>query len=363
MIDAIWHILLELAPWLFVGALVSGLLHAFMPADFLRQRLQGPWGVVKGALLGLPMPLCSCAVIPAGVGLKKQGASDGATVAFMISTPQTGADSLLVVRAFLGWPFALFTLGSSLVLGLVAGWWADAAGSPTEFAGEEDTTCAAPAAKGKPRAVVAFGIETLRSIWRWLVFGIVVSAAIEQFIPAGSLERFAGQGGLTAMLIALVIGLPLYVCATASVPMAAALVQAGFPTGAALVFLIAGPATNVATMGAVYRILGRRTLAIYLTTVAAGSVAFGLLFDRFIAPAAAAPPAMTTMHHGWWATAAAVALIALLVWFACEDLAVLVRKRKGTQPNDDSETPSCCAHQEPEQRPVVELGVPDERRG
>lgn len=360
MIDSIWHILLELAPWLFVGALVSGLLHAFMPADFLGQRLQGPWGVVKGALLGLPMPLCSCAVIPAGLGLKKQGASDGATVAFMISTPQTGADSLLVVRAFLGWPFALFTLGSSLVLGLIAGWWADAAGKSAAIAGESPSDCCAappPAGKNKLLAVVEFGVETLRSIWRWLVFGIVVSAAIEQFLPPGSLDQFAGEGGLVAMLAALVIGLPLYVCTTASVPMAAALVHAGFPTGAALVFLIAGPATNVATMGAIYRVLGGRTLAIYLTTIAVGSVAFGLLFDWLIAPASATLPAMAHEHHSWWGVASAAALLALLGWFACEDLARLVRARRSEPAIEEVHTPSCCAHKSPAPLPVVEIGV------
>lgn len=358
MIESIWHILLELAPWLFVGALVSGLLYAFMPVDFLRQRLQGPWGVVKGALLGLPMPLCSCAVIPAGVGLKKQGASDGATVAFMISTPQTGADALLVVRAFLGWPFALFSLASSFVLGLVAGWWADAAGQSASTGDDEaEACCTVPdAGKGKLRTVFEFALDTLRSIWRWLVFGIVVSAAIEQFVPPGSLDQFAGGSELSAMLLALVIGMPLYVCTTASVPMAAALVHAGLPAGAALVFLIAGPATNVATMGAVYRVLGGRTLAIYLTTIAAGSIAFGMLYNLLVGPTVAAPTTLTHDHVSWWSAPSAAALVALLIWFAWQDLAGLIRSRRNGSVVEETATPACCAHKAPAPLPVVELG-------
>lgn len=351
MVASIWHILLELAPWLFVGALVAGALHAFVPAEFLRQRLQGPWGVVKGALLGVPMPLCSCAVIPAGLGLKKQGASDGATVAFMISTPQTGADSLLVARAFLGWPFALFSLASSFILGIVAGWWTDAAGPPSSTEVVAPPTCADEHRGGKLRSVITVGLETLQSIWRWLVIGVVASAAIEQFVPAGSLNSLAGSGGLPAMFVALMIGMPLYVCTTASVPLAASLVHAGFPPGAALVFLIAGPATNIATMGAVYRVLGRRTLAIYLATIAVGSVLFGLAFNLLLSvnPTGAALPTQVHQHTNWWTTACAVALLALLAWFAWDDAAAWWRKRRGlaTTPIDGH---AAHAHS-------VELGV------
>src|SRR5262245_41924277 len=131
MIASIWHILEQLAPWLFVGALVGGALELLLPSGFMRRHLRGRWGVVKAAALGVPMPMCSCAVMPAGLSLKKQGASDGATVAFMIATPQTGADSVTVAAAFLGLPFAVFTLVSTFVLGLIGGWWTDA-GQPSE---------------------------------------------------------------------------------------------------------------------------------------------------------------------------------------------------------------------------------------
>jgi uncharacterized protein len=121
MIQAMWHILLELAPWLLLGVAVAAALHALLPPDFMRRHLSGRWSVTKAALIGVPLPLCSCAVIPVGLSLKRQGATSGASVAFLISTPQTGVDSLLVSGAMLGLPFALFKMASAFIIGLVGG--------------------------------------------------------------------------------------------------------------------------------------------------------------------------------------------------------------------------------------------------
>ena len=338
MVDAIWNILLELSPWLLGGALIAGLLHVALPENFLRRHLSGRWAVVKAAALGVPMPLCSCSVIPVGLGLRRQGASPGATVAFMIATPQTGADSVTVAAGFLGLPFAVFTLVSTFVLGLVGGWWADA-GSDTSAAGEPGETTPIACgddhdeAGGAVRRTVTYALSLLQSIWVWLAIGIVASAAIEQFIPPGALEKLGAGGGLPAMLLALVIGMPMYVCTTASVPVAAALVHNGFPPGAAMVFLISGPATNVATMGAIYRALGGRTLAKYLTTIAVGSLAFGVLFNLLVDPATAAVAHMH-QHHSWWAIACAVAVVALMAWFAVEDVQRWLHKRRAASADE-----------------------------
>jgi copper chaperone CopZ len=167
----------------------------------------------------------------------------------------------------------------------------------------------------------------LRSIWVWLVIGVIASAAIEQFVPAGALEKFGAGGGLPAMLVALIIGMPLYVCTTASVPIAAALVHNGFPPGAAMVFLIRGPATNLATMGAIYRVLGGHTLGKYLATIAVGSLTFGLLFNLLIDPASAKPEHVHDVHS-WWATLCAAALVALLAWFAIDDARARMARRR-----------------------------------
>ena len=120
-LEAIWHTTIELAPWLFLGAFISVLLHRFLPPGLLAKTLTGYRGIGKAVLLGVPLPLCSCGVIPAGLGLKKDGASDGSTTAFLISTPQTGVDSILVSAAFLGWPFAIFKVATAAVTGIFGG--------------------------------------------------------------------------------------------------------------------------------------------------------------------------------------------------------------------------------------------------
>lgn len=305
---AVWSVLLELAPWLFVGAGVAGLLHGLLPPGFVHRALTGRGAVPKAVALGVPLPLCSCGVIPAGLGLKKDGASDGAAIAFLISTPQTGVDSILVSASFLGWPFALWKVGSAAITGLVGGWLTDALGGDAGGS-------AAPAAGGKRpgwRDMLEHGIEQIRSVAGWLTIGVLVSAAISTFVPTTWLS---GLGGVAAPLAALAISVPLYVCATASVPIAAALVAGGLSASAALVFLMAGPATNVATIGAVYKTFGRRTTAVYLGTIVVGSLTLGLLFDQWLTVTATVG---AHAHHGPVAALAASVLLALLSWFGVE---------------------------------------------
>lgn len=318
---AVWQVLLELAPWLLLGAAIGGMLHVALPASFLRRQLSGRSGVLKAVGLGVPLPLCSCGVIPVGLQLKKSGASDGAVVAFLISTPQTGADSILVSASMLGWPFAIFKLVSAAATGIVGGWLTDAsAKSATGPLPMVDLQQPLPA--NRLAALVSHGLELLRSIWGWLVFGVAVSAVITAFMPPNAMEGLATYGGLAAMGVTLVIALPLYVCATASVPIAAALVASGLPTGAALVFLMAGPATNVATLGAVYRTLGRRPLAIYLATIIVGSIGCGWAFEFVISADGAGGTNFAHEHvmDNWWSIASAAVLVTLILWFAAQDL-------------------------------------------
>jgi uncharacterized membrane protein YraQ (UPF0718 family)/copper chaperone CopZ len=321
-LSELWSVSLALAPWLLLGAAIAGVLHVVLPPNFVRQHLEGRGGVFKAVLLGVPLPLCSCGVIPTGLGLKKDGASDGATVGFLISTPQTGVDSLFVSASFLGWPFAIFKLFSAAVTGIVGGLWADH-GRSTEVHLQPSAPAEAP--PRTLRAAVDHAVDVLRTIWRWLVFGVVVSAAIGAFVPDAWLQGVAGYGTWIALLAALAVSLPLYVCATASVPIAAALVAGGFPPGAALVFLMAGPATNVATLGAVYRTLGRRSLLVYLTTIVLGSLVLGWAFDFVLEGTATA-----ALHqHGdpsLIAMASVAVLAGLLGWFALDDLKALRSK-------------------------------------
>lgn len=317
--ESVWSVLLELAPWLLLGAASGGLLHVLLPAGFLKRQLAGKLGVLKAVGLGVPLPLCSCGVIPVGMELKKSGASDGATVGFLISTPQTGVDSILVSGSFLGWPFALFKLVSAAVTGIVGGYLTNAFGINHQPA---EQTPVHEASRQGSRVAAFFGhsIMLIRSVWGWMTIGILVAAAIQTLVPPDSFASFRGMEGLPAMLITLVIAIPLYVCATASVPIAAALVASGFPTGAALVFLMAGPATNVATLGAVYRTLGGRATVIYLTTVVVGSIACGWLFGFLIEAKGSAGDHHHHPTDAWWSIASAAVLIAMLTWFAWQDV-------------------------------------------
>ena len=327
-----WQVLLELAPWLLLGAAIGGLLHVSLPANLLRRQLSGNAGVLKAVGLGVPLPLCSCGVIPVGLQLKKSGASDGAVVAFLTSTPQTGADSILVSASMLGWPFAIFKVLSAAATGLVGGWLTDATSKSTI------TTLPVVELEQPPHAnrlasLFGHSLELLRSIWGWLVFGVVASAAITAFVPQHTLEGLASYGGLAAMGVTLAISVPLYVCATASIPIATALVASGLPVGAALVFLLAGPATNVATLGAVYRTLGRRPLVIYLTTIILGSFACGWAFQFVLS---ADRPSVVPGHDmsTWWSTAAATLLVMLIAWFAGQDFLRLLRRQRQITPVD-----------------------------
>lgn len=317
----VWAILTELSPWLLFGAALAGALHVLVPASLVRAQLHGPLGVVKSVLIGVPLPLCSCGVIPAGLGLKKDGASSGAAMGFLVATPQTGVDSVLVSAAFLGWPFALSKVVAALVTGLGAGWLTDAVEPGVHPGGisglrENDET-------RTWRSGLEHATELLQTIWTWLVFGIVLSAAITTWLPADAFawSSTSSLGLVLAMGAALGVSLPLYVCATASVPIAAALVASGMPTGAAMVFLMAGPATNVATIGAVHGAFGRRATAVYLLTILAGSIGFGLGYDALFGTMAQldASPAHAHLTQ-WWEHGAGAGLVALLAWFAVDDV-------------------------------------------
>ncbi|RLB54540.1 MAG: hypothetical protein DRJ42_08895 [Deltaproteobacteria bacterium] len=322
-VHAIWDVMVELSQWLLLGAAVAGVLHAALPADFVHRTLRGRWGTLKAVLLGVPLPLCSCGVIPAGLGLKKDGASNGAVVGFLISTPQTGVDSILVSASFLGWPFALFKVASAFALGL-------AGGAVTDLVDPgDDPPPLASTSSARPswRDGLDHAIDMIRNIWRWLVFGVLVSAALTTLVPPDAFVGLAAYGGAVAMVAMLAVSVPLYVCATASVPIAAALVAGGFPPGAALVFLMAGPATNVATIGAVKRAFGVKTLGVYLATIIVGSLGLGWAFD-FVLVGELGVAAADGAHHapGVIALGATAVLCLLFAFFAWEELSARIRR-------------------------------------
>lgn len=332
-----WFTTVELAPWLLLGAAVAGLLHVVLPRDFVRRQLSGRGSVLKSVLLGVPLPLCSCGVIPVAISLREQRASRGATVGFLIATPQTGVDSVLVSAAMLGWPFAIFKVFAALVTGVAGGWITNVVEPEPDELPLANAPSAGRTARRSWRELTDHALEILRSIWGWLVIGILLSAAITTLVPDSMLTGLAAYGGVAAMLVALAVSLPLYVCATASVPIAAALVAGGLPTGAALVLLMAGPATNAATIGAVRKTIGMRALVVYLATIIVGSMAAGLLFDRLLSS-----DAMGAHVHEhpmtWWGVASGVVLLAMIGWFAASDLVRKFRSAEAPQATAGEQT-------------------------
>ena len=318
-IAACWLVILQLAPWLLVGTVLSGLLFVFLPPDLIRKRFQGFGGILKSVGLGIPLPLCSCGVIPAGISLKKQGASDGAAVGFLISTPQTGVDSILVSSSFFGWGFALVKMLAAAVTGVFGGLLADRLVDPAKA---ETMISESRDVVTEPRGwsgFVAHCLEILRSIWGWLLIGVFVSAAIENFVPKHWFAQVNELGVVASMLLALLISTPLYVCATASVPIAASLVAGGLSPAAAMVFLMAGPATNVTTIGAVQSQFGWRTTLVYLGSILTGSMLAGWLFESTLG-VHLSESAHQHHHNQWWEQLSGGVLVFLMVWFAGESL-------------------------------------------
>lgn len=294
--------MLELAPWLLLGLGVAGAMEVLLPEGWVQKQLRSRGGVTKAVLFGIPLPLCSCSVIPVGLNLKKPDTGSGPAVGFLISTPQTGIDSIFVTASMLGWPFALFKMATALVTGVLGGWiessleenelkekdWELPESMPNSFTPlsviEEDHIEESDTYKEvvhQPILVKAFlhAEVMMLSIYKWLMVGVMISVLLTLWLDGQPLDSLSGHSLLVAMSIALIISLPWYVCATESVPIAAALAVAGLPLGAIMVFLMAGPATNMATIGALWRGLGARSTVVYLATIIVGSFAGGLLFE------------------------------------------------------------------------------------
>ncbi len=294
-------ILNEMSPYLMLGFLISGLLHVYMPRsiyDSLSSK-KGIMSVVYASLLGVPLPLCSCGVIPTAVSLKKNGASDGATVAFLVSTPQTGVDSILATYSLLGLPMAIFRPIAALCVGVFSGAMVDKYGtkkSPTPapaftyIAPQKETpkcTCGcshsshANDEKSLLRALKYGYVDMMSDFGKWLVIGLLVAGAITAFIPDSFFELFKEYYFLNILLI-LLISAPMYICATGSIPIALSLILKGVSPGAAFVLLLAGPATNIASLIILKREIGGRKTAIYLLSIIVGAIVSALIIDLLL---------------------------------------------------------------------------------
>lgn len=285
-----WILLTQMSPYLLFGFASAGLLHAFVDTRKITAHLgdRSFLSVVKASLIGVPLPLCSCGVLPLAMSLRKEGASKGAVLSFLISTPTTGVDSIFATYSLLGWFFAAYRVMASFVTGVFAGVMANVLlRNEKEPPCEEAPPCKMcrsfeehehPAPyKFKTAFKYAF-VELVRDTGKWLIAGIFIGGCISYFVPASFIATYVGSG-IKAMLIMLAIGMPMYVCASGSIPIAAALMMKGMAPGAAFVFLLSGPATNAAGMVLIGGKLGKKALAIYLIAIAACSLALGALLD------------------------------------------------------------------------------------
>lgn len=314
----------EMAPYLLLGFLFAGILHVYIRKDKIIKYLGNNSfkSALYAALLGVPLPLCSCGVIPTGIAFHRDGASKAATVSFLISTPQTGVDSIMVTWSLLGWPFAIIRPVVALLTGILGG-------SLTIPAGRAEDNPKPVDLKADVRSENRVGVlamlryafvDFMDDIAKWLVIGLALAALMAVVIPDDFFTVYLTNPYLS-MLMVLVASVPLYVCATGSVPIAAILLMKGLSPGAVLVFLMAGPATNMATITVIGKALGRKTLLIYLGSIIGGALLFGTLTNLLI-PASLFTSAMSHMHHGHhhlipeWINLLSLAILTFFIGFA-----------------------------------------------
>jgi len=343
LLNNFWQLFLLSAPWLLLGLFIAGLINVYLPKDFLNKHLgsEGFTTTIKAALIGAPMPLCSCGVIPAALGLRRAGASKSATTAFLVSTPETGVDSISVSYVLLG-PFMaiirpIAAISSAIVAGILVGRddnkeqalikkdnpKSSCCSSQNEVIVEKTSCCSSKApAKAveshwqKFSQAVAFSCtKLLEDTVKWLLIGLFFAALIQTYVPTDFFTQWGT--GILAMIVVILVSIPMYICATASTPIAAGLLLSGVSPGAVLVFMLAGPATNIATLGVVANELGRRAVVSYLTAVIGVAVLFGLLTDYLVQHFDIEVAPMLGEHHEilplWFAQLTGFLLIALIL--------------------------------------------------
>lgn len=330
-------ILNQMSPYILLGFLIAGLLHVFVRPSTMARHLAGRgWKpVVKAALLGIPLPLCSCGVLPTAVSLRRRGASRAAATSFLIAAPQTGVDSIAATYSLLGLPFALIRPIAALAGAFAGGIAVDktASGDMADDIAECSDGCHTDAAEAdelptgffaRLGAAVKYGlVDMVASVGKWLVIGLVVAALITVFIP-DSLFTGLSDYPLLAMLAVVAVAVPMYVCATGSIPIALSLMAKGLSPGIAFVMLMAGPAANFASIMILGRTLGRRATAVYVGSVVVTAIAFGLAIDLLL-PASwfavgnAATAACHSHAFGIFDTACSALLVGLLIYAAIKN--------------------------------------------
>ena len=373
----------EMAPFLLLGFLLAGIIHVWIPNALYVPKISKSnfSSVLWAALFGVPLPICSCGVIPTSIAIRREGASKGASVSFLISTPATGVDSILATYSLLGLPFAILRPIAAFVTALVGGVFtnfatrneveevsantahlksvkhSNAAKSAHSHSEHEHGHCGCCSCESGDVHHMTFGqkiVETFRyglvdmvgNVSKWLMIGLLLGALISAFVPNDFFMALR-EYPLLCMIAILLLAMPMYTCATGSIPLALALVAKGITPGAALVLLMAGPATSIASMLVVGKAFGKRTLVAYLASIAVGAIGFGLIVDTFFMDTflAAMLPGGTAECHGHAALGVfdyvCAGLLAVLILYT-----VVTRKAGhcgcGCGPSAGSGTCCCC---------------------
>lgn len=297
---------LEMAPYLMLGLTVAGILSVVMRRDLIAAQIGRPGlgSVFKASLMGVPLPLCSCGVVPTAAYLRRAGASRSAVTSFLISTPQTGVDSIAATYGMLGPLFAVVRPIAALGTGIVGGSLSsilerhdDADHDAVETESDQETPSQTLRAKAIALARYAY-IEAIDDIAPHFLVGLMIGGVIAVLLPDGFFIGRLYGSGIAAMLMMVLVGIPMYVCSTSSIPIAVALIAKGLSPGAAYVFLVAGPATNAATLTILTRVLGRKQTALYVATIVLGSLLFGYGMEQITAATGRMPAtAMDRMNH------------------------------------------------------------------
>ncbi len=371
--EALWQLSQAMAPYILFGLMFAGILHELVPESIVTRHLgkDNVSSVVKSTLFGIPLPVCSCGVIPLATSIKKSGASKGATLSFLISTPITGVDSIMATYGIFGWIFTLYRVVTSMVIAMIAGiltniFDKEEEKAPNTFStsttsvfdtvkpiggtvlntvkeetsccSTEGSCCSSDSSQKKKfsfTAAMRYAFVTLLGdIAKPLFWGLLLGALITVAIPDNLAEVLQGNAWLS-YLVVIIIAVPMYVCATASLPIAAGLMLSGVSAGAAFVFLSAGPATNTVTIGVVKKMLGSKSLAIYLGSIIVGSIVFGLGLDYIFDVSNINPASLVHMDEegGFVAVLSSVILWGLILWFVLNPY--FIKK-------DDCSGGSCC---------------------
>ncbi|MFH1665675.1 MAG: SO_0444 family Cu/Zn efflux transporter [Candidatus Omnitrophota bacterium] len=320
----------KMAPYLMFGFFFAGILHIFIDTRTVSRHLgkNSFFSVVKASLFGMPLPLCSCSVIPAAMSLRREGASRGAVLSFLISAPTTGVDSILATYSLLGWIFTVYRIAASFLTGVIAG----IAANFIIGDGENRPVPVMPACRlcheekehghgilKKTGGVFSYAFsDILKDSGPSLLVGILIGGVITYVLPVDFFQTYIGSG-IRSMFLMLLVGIPMYVCATASIPIAAALMLKGLGPGAAFVFLVAGPATNIVTMTVVFRDMGWKALVIYLGSIVFSSIGLGFMLDKVYFYMGQTAPARIMLHHyalmpAWAGESAGAVLLAIILY-------------------------------------------------